>query len=84
MKESRLKPFIHSGLDILFVGLNPARGSSQNGHYFSVNASFWNQLNEAGLITEFIDKGIADEIVFGSTCININEYQYGITDLVQE
>jgi len=84
MQQSNLKPFVRKNLDILFVGLNPAKGSSENGHYFSVKQSFWNQLQKAGLITEHIDKMIADDIVFGSTIKNVNNWNYGITDLITE
>jgi hypothetical protein len=82
MKKSNLKPFIRNNLEILFVGLNPAEGSSENKHYFSVNQSFWNQLYFSGLITKMIDKSYADEIVFGTQTINFNGWFYGITDLV--
>lgn len=84
MQQSNLKPFVRKNLDILFVGLNPAKGSSENGHYFSVRQSLWNQLHKAGLITEQIDKMIADDIVFGSTTKNLNNWNYGITDLITE
>jgi len=82
MEQSTLIPFIRKNLDILFVGLNPAKGSSRNRHYFSVNQAFWNQLLEAGLITSRVDKVNADEIVFGSTDRNFRGWSYGITDLV--
>lgn len=75
-------PFIRANLDILFVGLNPAETSSKKGHYFSTRSDFWNQLYEAGLITESINKNEADEKVFRSSEINYNGWQYGITDLV--
>lgn len=84
MEKSVLYPFIRSNLDILFVGLNPAKGSNQNGHYLSVNQAFWNQLFESGLITSPVDKMDADDIVFGSSGINFMGWQYGITDLVVE
>ena len=84
MKKSTLTPFVRKNLDILFVGLNPADGSSDNGHYFSVNQAFWNQLFVSGLITKFIDKSNADNIVFGSNKINYKNWNYGITDLVTE
>ena len=84
MKKSTLTPFIRKDLDILFVGLNPADGSSDKGHYFSVNQAFWNQLYDSGLITQQINKSIADDIVFGSTRINNKGWNYGITDLVTE
>lgn len=84
MNKSTLIPFIRENLDILFVGLNPAKGSSENGHYFSVNQSFWNQLLDSGLITKNIDKSIADDIVFGSTIFNYENWDYGMTDLMTE
>lgn len=84
MQKSTLNPYTRTNLDILFVGLNPAKGSSENRHYFSVKQSFWNQLFKSGLITKEIDKIIADDVVFGSTKININNWNYGITDLITE
>ena len=82
MEASTLKPFVRKGLDILFVGLNPAKGSSRKRHYFSVRAAFWDQLFRSGLITRPVDKDVADKIVFRSTEINRNGWNYGITDLV--
>jgi G:T/U-mismatch repair DNA glycosylase len=84
MEKSNLKPFLRNNLDILFVGLNPAKGSSDNRHYFSVNQAFWNQLYDSGLITQSIDKMVADEIIFGNNKFNLNEFNYGITDLITE
>jgi G:T/U-mismatch repair DNA glycosylase len=84
MEKSSLIPFLRKDLDILFVGLNPATGSSRNKHYFSVNQAFWNQLLKSGLITEYLDKSIADSIIFGSTKLNYKKWNYGITDLVTE
>jgi hypothetical protein len=85
MEESWLQPFLRKDLDILFIGLNPAGGSSRKGHYFSVNKAFWNQLREAELITlDSIDKLMADELVFGGTDYNAHGWSYGITDLVTE
>jgi len=84
MKKSNLVPFVRENLDILFVGLNPADKSSDNGHYFSVKSSFWNQLFEAGLITKPVDKLIADKVIFGSSTQNFKYWNYGITDLVSE
>jgi G:T/U-mismatch repair DNA glycosylase len=84
MQESTLTPYLRQNLDILFVGLNPAKGSSENGHYFSVNQAFWNQLYESGLITKHVDKSNADEKIFGSNTFNYNNLNYGITDLVTE
>lgn len=82
METAILKPFIRYDLDILFVGLNPAIVSNHKGHYFSVKQSFWTQLYEAGLITSRVDKDAADEIIFGDTKFNLNNFDYGITDLV--
>ena len=84
MEKSTLIPFLRNDLEILFVGLNPAKGSSNNKHYFSVNQSFWNQLFDSKLILENIDKSRADETVFGLTKINYRQWNYGITDLVIE
>lgn len=82
MEESKLVPFLRPNLDILFIGLNPAKGSNDNGHYFSVNQAFWNQLYDAELINEPVNKLNADNIIFGSNHLNFNNWQYGITDLV--
>lgn len=82
MQKARLVPFLRPNLDILFIGLNPAKGSNDNGHYFSVNQAFWNQLYDAGLITKWVDKVNADNIIFGNNCFNYTSWQYGITDLV--
>jgi hypothetical protein len=84
LERSFLIPFLRHNLDLLFVGLNPARGSSENRHYFSVNQSFWNQLFAAGLITGAVDKAEADTAVFGGTKLNYRNWQYGITDLITE
>jgi hypothetical protein len=81
---SKLTPFLRQGLDILFVGLNPAKGSSDKGRYFSVNQAFWDQLLAAGLITLRVDKSSADVIVFGSTSVNVHNWQFGMTDLVSD
>ena len=84
MEKSKLVPFLRKDLDILFVGLNPAKGSSEKGHYFSVNQAFWNQLYESGLITKKVDKLNADDLIFGSTKYNFKNWNYGITDLITE
>ena len=84
MEKSNLIPFLRENLDILFVGLNPATGSSRNKHYFSVNQAFWNQLFDAGLITRHIDKSIADNLVFGTNNYNYKNWNFGITDLIIE
>ncbi len=82
MEKSNLIPFLRKKLDILFIGLNPAKGSSENRHYFSVNQAFWNQLFDAGLITKEINKSKADERIFGDNNLNYKNWNYGITDLI--
>lgn len=84
LEKSSLIPFVRQNMDILFIALNPAKGSSENGHYFSVNQSFWNQLYASGLITQKVEKSLADVKVFGSVEINFNNWNFGITDLVTE
>ena len=84
MEKSNLVPFVRENLDILFVGLNAAKGSSQNRHYFSVNQALWDQLYEAGLIISPVDKSLADKIIFGGTNYNFHGWSFGITDLVTE
>jgi hypothetical protein len=84
MEKSTLIPYLRKDLEILFVGLNPAKGSSDNGHYFSVNQAFWNQLFDSGLIEKSVDKLIADEIIFRTNKVNFSNWNYGITDLVTE
>ncbi len=84
MEKSNLMPFLRENLDILFVGLNPAKGSSRNRHYFSVNQAFWNQLLESGLITKYIDKSVADDRIFRTNKLNYENWELGITDLITE
>ena len=84
MEQSNLKPFLKNNLDVLFVGLNPAKGSSDNRHYFSVNQAFWNQLYDSGLITKRVNKMIADELIFGNNEYNCQKLNYGVTYLVTE
>lgn len=84
MEKSTLIPFLRPNLHILFVGLNPAKGSSDKGHYFSVNQAFWNQLYDSKLITKNVDKDNADVLIFGSNVANFKNWNYGITDLVSQ
>jgi hypothetical protein len=84
MEKSNLVPFIRNNLHILFIDLNPAKGSSDKRHYFSVNQAFWNQLYDAEMITTKLDKLVADKIVFGNNTINFHGWNYGITDLITE
>lgn len=81
-EPTNLKPFIRKGLDILFIGLNPATISNKKGHYFSVKQSLWKQLYLSGLTTKEINKDLADTLIFGTTQYNYKHWNYGITDLV--
>jgi G:T/U-mismatch repair DNA glycosylase len=78
----KLRPIIRTELDILFIGLNPGKISNNNGHYFSSNRAFWDQLYNSGLIIQHVDKSDADDRIFKSTAYNFMKWDYGITDLV--
>jgi len=84
MEKSNLEPIVRNDLDILFIGLNPGKKSSDNGHYFSAKQRFWDQLFDAGLITKSVDKDEADDIVFKNNKFNYHRWSYGVTDLVPE
>ncbi|NLX03467.1 MAG: hypothetical protein GXY40_13220 [Syntrophomonadaceae bacterium] len=74
--------YLREGLDVLFVALNPPQQSNNNGHYFSGrNSRFFQQLFKSGLITENLDKLIADELVFGGTKYNYKNKLFGVIDL---
>lgn len=80
-----LQEYIYNEMDILFLALNAPETSNANAHWFSRNLSFWNVLLKSGLITQQInDPLIGDEIVFGSSRINYNQWIYGVTDLNNE
>ncbi|MGJ1206392.1 hypothetical protein [Sphingobacterium lactis] len=80
-----LKEYIYNEMDILFLALNAPETSNANAHWFSRNLSFWNLLFKSGLITQQINDSLkGDEIVFGSTDINYNNWIYGVTDLNHE
>lgn len=65
--------FLRDNLDVLFIALNPPVQSNNNGHYFSgKQSSFFNQLYLSGLITEDLDKTIADDLVFGKSHIKLD------------
>ena len=84
-KSVNLKEYIHDKMDILFVALNAPEISNANQHWFSRNLSFWNQLCEAGIITQPIWNPLeGDERVFGSNQINFNNWNIGVTDLNRE
>ncbi len=75
--------FLRDNLDVLFIALNPPVQSNNNGHYFSGKQSlFFKQLYLSGLITEELDKTIADDLVFGGTRYNYKNKQFGVLDLI--
>jgi G:T/U-mismatch repair DNA glycosylase len=83
MAEARLKPYLRTDLDVLFIGLNPPEQSNSNGHYFSGKQSrFFELLAASGLITRRIPRACADETVFGTTEINYKGASFGVVDLV--
>ena len=75
--------FLRENLDILFIALNPSVQSNNNGHYFSGKQSlFFKQMYLSGLITEKVDKLIADELIFGGNDYNYKGKNYGVIDLL--
>lgn len=69
-----LRDRIESGVQVLFVGINPGIRSSQTGHHFAGPSNrFWKLLFEAGLVPERITFEDDDRLP---------EYGYGITNIV--
>ena len=84
-KTINLKEYLYPEMDLLFVALNAPKVSNENSHWFTYNLSFWNLLFNAGIIKEPIaNKLQGDEIVFGTTTINFNNWVIGVTDLNRE
>jgi len=78
-----LKPFIREKLDVLFIALNPPKQSNSNGHYFSGKTSrFFYLLHNSGLITQAVDKSIADDEIFGNNTLNFKNSNFGVIDIV--
>ena len=51
-----LPDHLSTGLDIVFVGLNPGRYSAEVGHYFAGPRNrFWPAVNRSGLLKESLD-----------------------------
>lgn len=76
MKEFRTLPdYLDSGLDIVFVGLNPSQYSADVGHYFANPRNrFWTAFNLAGLVNRhFTPEEDADLLALG----------IGLTDVVK-
>lgn len=77
--------YLRTGLDLLFIALNPPVQSNMNGHYFSGKGStFFKHLYKSGLIKENIDRRNADEFVFGGTTYNYQNCNFGVIDLLPE
>ena len=56
--------YLASGLDIVFVGINPGLQSARVGHYFATPTNrFWTALNRSGLLTEPLDAGTDDQVL---------------------
>jgi len=67
--------YLQSGLDIVFVGLNPATTSVAAGHYFANPRNrFWPALNRSGLV----DRKLSPE-----DDAHLLEYGIGFTDVVK-
>ncbi len=50
-----LPDYLRTGLDLVFVGLNPGLYSAQVGHYFAFKPNrFWSALSASGLVPETI------------------------------
>ena len=72
-----LPDYLCSGLDIVFVGINPGAYSAQVGHYFATPRNrFWAALNGSGLVQAGKLLGPADDE-------QMNGYGIGFTDLVK-
>lgn len=83
--RSSLKPFLRTGLDILFVALNAPVQSHENQHWFSGRGSrFFRLLARSGLTIEEVPRQTADEIVFGSVERNHKRASFGVVDLVPD
>lgn len=76
MEEFHTLPdYLDSGLDIVFVGLNPSQYSADVGHYFANPRNrFWTAFNLAGLVDrQFTPQEDADLVALG----------IGLTDVVK-
>lgn len=69
-----LPDYLKPNLKIVFVGINPGTYSDRMGHYFARSTNlFWNALYESGL---------APERLTPRDDARLNEFGYGLTDLV--
>lgn len=69
-----LPDYLREHLDIVFVGINPGTYSDAKGHYFARSTNlFWTALYESGFVNEPLTP--QDDV-------RMNEFGYGLTDLV--
>ena len=72
---STLTDYLESGLEIVFVGLNPSTRSVAAGHYFANPRNrFWAALNRSGLV---------DEELSPEQDSRLPAYRIGFTDVVK-
>lgn len=70
-----LTDYLRSGLDLVFVGLNPSTYSVRVGHYFANPRNrFWAALNRSGLVAEELTPERDAELA---------KYGIGFTDVVK-
>jgi TDG/mug DNA glycosylase family protein len=69
-----LPDYLRSGLDVVFVGINPSLTAARTGHYYARRGNhFWPLLFESGLVTEELVP-VQDSRVL--------EWNIGLTDIV--
>lgn len=70
-----LPDYLRTGLDVVFVGLNPGLYSAQVGHYFAFKPNrFWTALSASGLVPEPV--GPEDDA-------RLPDWGIGLTDIVK-
>ncbi len=70
-----LPDYLSTGLDIVFVGINPGTYSDKVGHYFARKQNlFWSALYESGLVSVPLTPDDDKRLV---------EFGYGLTDVVK-
>jgi len=73
-----LPDYLQTGLEIIFVGINPGAYSAQVGHYFATPQNrFWAALNRSGLVPSTAALGPSDDVL-------MHQYGIGFTDLVKK
>ena len=77
-KFKTLSDYLHPGLEIVSIGLNPSLPSVRDGFYFANPRNrFWRALNASGLV--------AEELLPGPAAMDIllERYRIGFTDVVK-